>query len=170
MALFFRSTAALSLSFIMLCNVALSQDATTGGLEIRDMLNEAVEALANDSGLPEEQRERLDNMLNTVSKNVDRAAKFEQLALEIRQAAESAPDMIAGYKLQPIEAKEQEYALADILPGQLFVRIHRSYLVSINKIDAIQRQSVIINGETLPVGASYKKHFLYVIEKGRLIL
>ena len=119
MPLFFTSIAALSLSLIMLCNVAWSQDATTGGLAIRDMLNEAVEALANDSGLPEEQRERFDNMLYTVSKNIDRAAKFEQLALEIRQAAEAAPDRVAGYKRQLVEAKEQDYQLTDILPGEV---------------------------------------------------
>lgn len=60
--------------------------------------------------------------------------------------------------------------LAEILPAQNFVRIHRSFIVAIDKIEAIQRQSVIVNGETLPIGGSFRKHFLYVIEKGRLII
>lgn len=61
-------------------------------------------------------------------------------------------------------------SLVDSLPDNRFVRIHRSYIVSIDKIDAIQGKSVVVNKETIPIGASFKKHFMYVIEKGRLIL
>ncbi len=60
--------------------------------------------------------------------------------------------------------------LVDILPERCFVRIHRSYIVAIDKIEAIQRKSVVVNGTTLPIGLSFRKHFMYVIEKGRLIL
>lgn len=60
--------------------------------------------------------------------------------------------------------------LIDNLPESRFARVHRSYIVAIDKIDAIQGRSVVVNNETIPIGASYKKHFLYVIEKGRLIL
>jgi DNA-binding LytR/AlgR family response regulator len=45
------------------------------------------------------------------------------------------------------------------LPGTLFVRIHRSYVVNISKIDLLQRNKVIIDGERIPIGENYKEAF-----------
>ncbi len=46
--------------------------------------------------------------------------------------------------------------LSALLPKSLFVRIHRSYLIALNKIEKIGRQEVFINGKGIPVGASYE--------------
>lgn len=59
--------------------------------------------------------------------------------------------------------------LLDFLPEDLFIRIHKSYIVSIDKIEAIERRTVIINEEHLPIGDRYKKHFMYVIEHHKII-
>ena len=61
-------------------------------------------------------------------------------------------------------------SLLDHLPDNHFIRIHRSYIIAIDKIEAIERKSVIINNEYLPVGNSFRKHFMYVIEHHKLIL
>jgi|SRR5690606_32779064 len=45
------------------------------------------------------------------------------------------------------------------LPGNLFMRIHRSYIVNISKIDLIQRNKVIIDGERIPIGENHKEAF-----------
>lgn len=45
------------------------------------------------------------------------------------------------------------------LPGTLFMRIHRSYIVNISKIDLIQRNKVIIDGERIPIGENHKEAF-----------
>ncbi len=45
------------------------------------------------------------------------------------------------------------------LPGNDFVRIHRSYIVNIAKIDLLQRNKVVIDGERIPIGESYKDSF-----------
>lgn len=45
------------------------------------------------------------------------------------------------------------------LPGTLFMRIHRSYIVNISKIDLIQRNKVIIDEERIPIGENYKESF-----------
>ncbi|MCB0535926.1 MAG: LytTR family transcriptional regulator [Bacteroidetes bacterium] len=47
----------------------------------------------------------------------------------------------------------------DKLPGSLFMRIRRSYVVNISKIDMIQRNKVIIAGERIPIGGNYKEAF-----------
>jgi DNA-binding LytR/AlgR family response regulator len=57
--------------------------------------------------------------------------------------------------------------LEDKLPAHEFVRIHKSYLVSIGKIESIERSRVKIAGEYLPVGESYKRNFLSLLEKRR---
>lgn len=46
-----------------------------------------------------------------------------------------------------------------VLPCNDFIRIHRSYIVSIGKIDEIERSHVKICGNTIPVGDAYRKTF-----------
>jgi DNA-binding LytR/AlgR family response regulator len=41
-----------------------------------------------------------------------------------------------------------------------FVRIHRSYIVNIEKIEAIEDVSVVINKKYIAIGASYKEEFM----------
>jgi len=45
-----------------------------------------------------------------------------------------------------------------MLPGNKFIRIHRSFIAAINKIDKIERHQVSINGSVLPVGSSYMQN------------
>jgi DNA-binding LytR/AlgR family response regulator len=42
------------------------------------------------------------------------------------------------------------------LPEHIFIRVHRSYIVNVNKITSIQKNRVIINDERIPIGESYK--------------
>jgi two-component system, LytTR family, response regulator len=43
------------------------------------------------------------------------------------------------------------------LPAEKFVRIHRSYIISLSKIEKISRNSVWILGKEIPVGSSYEE-------------
>jgi DNA-binding LytR/AlgR family response regulator len=45
------------------------------------------------------------------------------------------------------------------LPNSSFMRIHRSYVINISKIEILQRKKVIIDGEKIPIGESYKADF-----------
>ncbi len=42
------------------------------------------------------------------------------------------------------------------LPKGQFVRIHRSYIVSLSKIDSVEKNRVVVGGKWFPVGNSYK--------------
>lgn len=46
------------------------------------------------------------------------------------------------------------------LPSNDFVRVHRSYIINIKKIDEIQDASVMMPDKIIPIGASYKNRFL----------
>lgn len=45
----------------------------------------------------------------------------------------------------------------EVLPTALFVRTHRSYIVSVPKIDYIERNRVVIGKERLPISEGYRK-------------
>ena len=49
-----------------------------------------------------------------------------------------------------------------------FVRIHKSYLVAMDKIGSIERNRVSINDMILPIGESYRRQFFQVVEDNKL--
>lgn len=42
-----------------------------------------------------------------------------------------------------------------LLPADKFIRIHRSFIAALNKIDRIEKHQVTVNGFLLPVGGAY---------------
>ena len=50
--------------------------------------------------------------------------------------------------------------LVKALPGENFVRVHRSYVIAVDKIDTIEPHHVKIGGRKIPVGDSYREDFL----------
>jgi two-component system LytT family response regulator len=46
------------------------------------------------------------------------------------------------------------------LPYPQFIRIHRSYIISLDKIDSIERQRVFIGKMVIPIGDTYKDELL----------
>ena len=47
----------------------------------------------------------------------------------------------------------------ELLPSDLFVRIHKSFIVAIKQIDIIEKHRVIIKGQPVPIGVSYREKF-----------
>ncbi len=52
------------------------------------------------------------------------------------------------------------------LPKNDFIRIHRSFIVSINKIESFTNEFVEINKKAIPISRSYKKEVLQRLENG----
>ncbi|MGA7722073.1 MAG: LytTR family DNA-binding domain-containing protein [Ignavibacteriaceae bacterium] len=50
-------------------------------------------------------------------------------------------------------------SMEDILPGNKFARVHKSYIVSIDKIESIERNRIKIQKIIIPVSETYKKAF-----------
>jgi two-component system, LytTR family, response regulator len=53
--------------------------------------------------------------------------------------------------------------IEQMLPQSKFIRVHKSYLVAINKIDCIEGQNIKIANKEIPIGNKYKKRFFEVI-------
>jgi two-component system LytT family response regulator len=56
--------------------------------------------------------------------------------------------------------------LEETLPKNRFVRVHKSYIVAIEKIDSIERNRIFIKDAVIPVGDTYKENFLKMIGEG----
>ncbi|MDP9048491.1 MAG: LytTR family DNA-binding domain-containing protein [Bacteroidota bacterium] len=54
--------------------------------------------------------------------------------------------------------------MEDALPEKHFIRVHKSYIVSINKIDSIERSRICIGDKIIPVGDTYREEFFKVID------
>lgn len=56
-------------------------------------------------------------------------------------------------------------ALQEKLPAHQFVRIHNSYIINMDQIEAVLSNQVKIKGELIPIGATYKKYFLEMLRE-----
>src|SRR5580693_9411309 len=54
--------------------------------------------------------------------------------------------------------------MEDALPSKYFTRVHKSYIVSINKIDSIERSRIFIGDKIIPVGDTYRDEFFKIVD------
>ncbi|QZT36289.1 LytTR family DNA-binding domain-containing protein [Halosquirtibacter xylanolyticus] len=59
-------------------------------------------------------------------------------------------------------------ALEEILAPYNFIRIHKSYIVSIDRITQYNGRAVIIDNHAIPVGSSYRKTLKTILENRQL--
>jgi len=57
----------------------------------------------------------------------------------------------------------------EILPEGNFCRVHKSYMVALDKIESIERNRIKIGATLIPISDSYKKVFYDLIEKKGLV-
>lgn len=50
------------------------------------------------------------------------------------------------------------------LPKELFIRIHRSYIISFDKIQSFTNEFIEVNKKAIPISRSYKKEVLHRLE------
>lgn len=55
---------------------------------------------------------------------------------------------------------------AESLPSAQFMRVHRSWIVALARIDYIERNRIVIGNQRIPIGATYQKAFWEKIEPG----
>lgn len=71
-----------------------------------------------------------------------------------------------------IHIKENHYVtnlsmkrILDLLPADLFYRIHKSYIISLHNIESVEGNMVSIEGNKLPIGNSYRQDFFDFINR-----
>jgi DNA-binding LytR/AlgR family response regulator len=56
-------------------------------------------------------------------------------------------------------------AIEEKLPADEFFRLHRSYIISLSKIDSVSRHRVIIGEKFIPISVPYREKFYLIIDK-----
>lgn len=54
--------------------------------------------------------------------------------------------------------------MEDMLPSKRFMRVHKSYIVSFEKIDTIEKNRIYIKSNGIPIGDTYKDEFYIRLE------
>lgn len=56
-----------------------------------------------------------------------------------------------------------------VLPPDRFMRVHKSFIVSLDKIERIERNVILVAGQKIPIGNKYKKEFIEYLEKEKVL-
>ena len=65
-------------------------------------------------------------------------------------------------------AKQSISSMQNLLSNHRFLRVHRSYMVSIDKIAGFNNMCLYLQSNEIPIGRLYKQAVMHVIQSGRL--
>ena len=66
---------------------------------------------------------------------------------------------------KPLIVRLTMKTILEKLPSGVFVRVHRSYIVSLSHIEKIRHRAITVAGQQIPVGASYEAAFMAQFNK-----
>lgn len=66
---------------------------------------------------------------------------------------------------QPVVLRLTLKAILEKLPTDKFIRVHRSFIVAIGKIQSIRGRMILMEEEEIPIGSSYEKDFFSLFMK-----
>lgn len=55
--------------------------------------------------------------------------------------------------------------IMDKLPSESFFRVHKSYIISLDKIDMIENSRIVIGSQRIPIGESYRPGFFELLNR-----
>ncbi len=58
--------------------------------------------------------------------------------------------------------------LEEKLPRRTFMRVHKSFIVSLNAVEKIENNRIVIEGQRIPIGSSYRLLFNEYLDKFKL--
>ncbi|MFV5687993.1 LytR/AlgR family response regulator transcription factor [Flavobacterium sp. ZT3R25] len=106
--------------------------------------------------------------VNTVSVKVD--GYFIEIELDQLLFAQSFGNYVKLHTLKRTYlASITTGELEKCLPEKNFMRIHKSYIIALDKIDASEKDFVIIKKEKLPIGITYRRELIDRL-KNKIIL
>jgi len=95
-------------------------------------------------------------------------SEYENIKIELDEIKylESLKDYVKIYteRGKPILTLGSLKKFEEKLDALRFVRVHKSYIVSIKHIYSVQRNRIVIGDKRIPIGLNYKDNFLKTIE------
>jgi two-component system LytT family response regulator len=92
-------------------------------------------------------------------------AEIHQLFIQSIKYIESDGNYVTFHSdKRPILARYKLSEVLELLPQELFIRIHRSYIVAIKHIETVKKHCVVIDSKEIPISSNYRDGFLTMIE------
>lgn len=91
--------------------------------------------------------------------------KIQKIYLNDILFIEGLKDYISIYtKTERIITLQSMKKIDEALPNHLFVRVHKSYIVALDKIESIERSRIIIGDKVIPIGDTFRDPFYKMVE------
>jgi two-component system, LytTR family, response regulator len=91
--------------------------------------------------------------------------KIQKIYLDDILYIEGLKDYISIFtKSERIITLQNMKKMEDVLPSGTFVRVHKSYIVALDKIDSIERSRIQIGDKIIPVGDTYREYFFKLVD------
>lgn len=68
-------------------------------------------------------------------------------------------------RVQPVLTLQNLKNFSSRLPENTFVRVHRSFVISLQHIETISRNEISIGKKIVPIGNSYRNDFFNIVER-----
>jgi two-component system LytT family response regulator len=95
--------------------------------------------------------------------------KIQKIELDDILYIEGLKDYISIYtKAGRIITLQNMKKMEEGLPASQFVRVHKSYIISIDKIESIERSRISICGKIIPIGDTYRDEFFKRIDNNNI--
>lgn len=91
--------------------------------------------------------------------------KIQKIYLNDILFIEGLKDYISIYtNAERIITLQSMKKIDEALPNHQFVRVHKSYIVALDKIESIERSRIIIGDKVIPIGDTHRDYFFKMIE------
>lgn len=91
--------------------------------------------------------------------------KIQKIELDDILYIEGLKDYISIFtKNERVITLQNMKKMEETLPKKDFIRVHKSYIIAVDKIESIERSRIAIAGKTIPVGDTYRDAFFKLID------
>lgn len=91
--------------------------------------------------------------------------KIQKIQLDDILYIEGLKDYISIFtKSERVITLQNMKKMEETLPKGCFIRVHKSYIIAVEKIESIERSRILIAGKTIPVGDTYREAFFKLID------
>lgn len=91
--------------------------------------------------------------------------KIQKIYLDDILYIEGLKDYISIFtKSERIITLQNMKKMEESLPSRSFIRVHKSYIIALGKIESIERSRIQIGDKIIPIGDTYREYFFKQIE------
>ncbi|MEJ7691368.1 LytTR family DNA-binding domain-containing protein [Daejeonella sp.] len=91
--------------------------------------------------------------------------KIQKIYLDDILYIEGLKDYISIFtKTERIITLQNMKKMEESLPAKSFIRVHKSYIIAVGKIESIERSRIQIGDKIIPIGDTYREYFFKQIE------